>query len=97
MKTYLQDFTFLILIRIDSVQRLENILAVTEYLAKNFHTQIIVLEADRYNNKILQSLLNRNVRYEFIEDKDPILYKTKYFNQLARNIDTPFFSIWMPI
>ena len=24
MKTYLQDFTFLILIRIDSVQRLEN-------------------------------------------------------------------------
>lgn len=94
MKTYLQGFTFLILIRIDSVQRLENILAVTEYLAKNFHTQIIVLEADRYNNKILQSLLNRNVRYEFIEDKDPILYKTKYFNQLARNIDTPFFSIW---
>ena len=73
MKTYLQDFTFLILIRIDSVQRLENILAVTEYLAKNFHTQIIVLEADRYNNKILQSLLNRNVRYEFIEDKDPII------------------------
>ncbi|MCU6769340.1 galactosyltransferase-related protein [Barnesiella propionica] len=94
MKTYLQDFTFLILIRIDSVQRLENILAVTDYLAKNFHTQIIVLEADRYNNKILQSLLNRNVRYEFIEDKDPILYKTKYFNQLAWNIDTPFFSIW---
>ena len=44
MKTYLQDFTFLILIRIDSVQRLENILAVTEYLAKKFHTQIIVIE-----------------------------------------------------
>lgn len=94
MKTDLQDFTFLILIRIDSVERLENILAVTDHLSRNFNTRIMVLEADRYNNKILQSLLNRKVDYEFIEDKDPVLYKTKYFNRLARCLDTPFFSIW---
>lgn len=94
MKTALPDFTFLLLIRIDSIQRLENIRAVTDHLTRNFDTRIVVLEADRYNNKMLQSLLNRKVQYEFIEDKDPVLYKTKYFNRLAESLTTPFFSIW---
>ncbi|GHU83025.1 hypothetical protein FACS189415_4510 [Bacteroidia bacterium] len=94
MKTDLKDVTFFILIRLDSIQRLENIIAVTNYLCRFFETNLVVWEASSYNNGILKSLLNRNVIYKFIEDKDPVLHKTKYYNQILLETETPFFSIW---
>lgn len=39
-------------------------------------------------------MLNRKIHYEFIEDKDPVLYKTKYFNQMANSVNTPYLAIW---
>lgn len=94
MKIDLKDVTFLILIRLDSLQRLENIITVTESICNNFNTNIVVLEAASYNNRILKFLLNKKISYQFIEDKDPILYKTKYFNMMAHNVDTKFLAIW---
>jgi predicted glycosyltransferase involved in capsule biosynthesis len=94
MKANLKDVTFFILIRLDSIQRLENIIAVTNYLCRYFQTNLVVWEASSYNNGILKSLLNRNVIYKFIEDKDPVLHKTKYYNQILLETRTPFFSIW---
>ncbi|GHU91936.1 hypothetical protein FACS1894155_12040 [Bacteroidia bacterium] len=78
MKINLTDLTFLILVRLDSIQRLENIKMVTDSLLKYFDTNIYVLEADVYNNDILKNQLNRKIRYQFMEDKDPILHKTRY-------------------
>lgn len=94
MKIYLTDVTFLILIRLDSIERLENILSVTERLIHYFNTNIVVREADSYNNGILKSLLNKKIQYEFIEDKDPVFYRTKYTNQITLSIDTPYIAIW---
>ena len=94
MKTDLTDVTFLILVRLDSIERLENILCVTERLTHYFKTNTKVREADGYNNGILKSLLNRQVQYEFIEDKDPVLYKTRHINQMSVSIKTPYLSIW---
>lgn len=94
MKTNLTDITFLILVRLDSINRLENILCVTDRFTHYFNTNILVREADSYNNGILQSLLNRHIRYEFIEDKDPVLYKTKHINQMTKFVTTPCISIW---
>lgn len=94
MKTNLSDTTFLILIRLDSIPRLENILVVTEQICKYFNTTILVREADSYNKGLLKSLLNRTIHYEFIEDKDPVLYKTKHFNQMTRIISTQYIAIW---
>jgi predicted glycosyltransferase involved in capsule biosynthesis len=94
MKTDLTDITFLILVRLDSIQRLENILCVTEQLCRHFNTNVIVREADNHNNGMLKSLLSRKVRYEFIEDKDPVLYKTKHFNQMVRQVKTAYLAIW---
>lgn len=94
MKNALSDMTFLILIRLDSIHRLENILIVTQQLCRYFNTNVIVREADSYNNGILKSLLNKKINYEFIEDKDPVLYKTKHFNQLVLAVNTPFIAIW---
>jgi len=86
--------TFLILVRLDSIQRLENILVVTETLLMSFETNIYVLEADAYNNGVLKKLLNRKIHYYFVEDKDTVLYKTKYYNQMSKTIETPFMAIW---
>jgi len=94
MKKDLKDVTFLILIRLDSIQRLENILVVTERLLYYFDTNIIIYEADDHNNYILESLLNWKVVYKFIEDKDPVLHKTKYYNVMTKEVNTPIVSIW---
>lgn len=94
MKYSLKDCTFLILIRLDSIHRLENILIVTHLICRYFDVQIIVHEAASYNNGILKSLLNKKIIYQFSEDKDPVFYKTKYINLLLKNVQTPFFAIW---
>lgn len=94
MKADLTDITFLILIRLDSIERLENLLTVTDSLLRYFNTNIYVLEADHYNNGVLKRLLSRKIRYQFVEDKDPVLYKTRYFNRMTSNIETPFMAIW---
>jgi len=94
MKYNLRDFTFLILVRLDSIQRLENILAITNSLCQYFNTHITVLEATSHYNGILKSLLNKKINYRFIEDKDAIFYKTKYINSLLQDVQTPFLSIW---
>lgn len=94
MKANLTDITFLILIRLDSIDRLENILCVTERLIHYFDTNIQVREVDHYNKGLLEPLLSRRIQYEFIEDKDPILYRTKYINQMLKLVTTPYVSIW---
>ena len=94
MKTDLTDLTFLILVRIDSIQRLENVKKVTDSLFKYFDTNIYVLEADSFNNGILKKSLNRKIIYQFIEDKDPVLHKTKYYNCMAKKVNTKYLSIW---
>jgi hypothetical protein len=94
MKTDLTDLTFLILIRIDSIQRLENLKIVTDSLFKYFDTNVYVLEIDAYNNGILKNILNKKTRYQFIEDKDPVMFRTKYHNYMAKNVHTKYLSIW---
>lgn len=98
MRENLTDVTFLILIRVDSIQRLENILIILELLSKNFSTNIYVREASNCNNRILQSMIkkykNAQIYYEFKEDEDPVLYKTKHINNMVIATDTPYVAIW---
>lgn len=94
MKTNFSDVTFLIPIRVDSIIRLENILASIKYLLAHFDTNIIVLEANKYNNHILKNLLPSEVKYIFVEDWDPIFHRTKYINTLFSTSSTSIISIW---
>lgn len=94
MKIKMDDVTFLILVRLDSIQRIENILAVTQQFYHYFKAKIVVREADSYNNGILESLLNKKIDYEFVEDKDPVLYKTRHFNQMTSMVTTSYLAIW---
>jgi predicted glycosyltransferase involved in capsule biosynthesis len=93
-KTILQDTTFLIPVRLDSIVRLENVISVVNYLHKHFQSRIHVLEASGYNNGLIQTYLADRIHYRFIQDFDPIFYRTKYINEMVRNCDTPYLGIW---
>ena len=94
MKFDLTDTTFIIPIRTDTIVRLENLILCVEHLQERLQTHIVVLEAAPYNNGIIQHLLKDRVTYRFVEDKDPVYHKTKYVNQLAREVKTDFVGIW---
>jgi len=94
MKTDLRDMTFLIPIRIDSIMRLENLILSVQSLLKNFDTHITVLEASSYPNGILKKMLGDKVEYRFVEDKDPVFYRTKYLNDMTRRSCTSYIGIW---
>lgn len=93
MKTNLKDTTFIIPIRVDSIIRLENLIMTVDCIQKDFDTDIIVLEAASYNNGIIPALL-KDIAYWFVEDKDPVFYKTKYLNRMAKEVKTSIISIW---
>lgn len=94
MKIDLKDTTFIIAVRLDSIHRLENTLAVASQLCKYFDTNIHIIEvADRCNG-ILKSLLPRKVNYTFNEDKDSVFYRTKYFNKFTLESKTPIIALW---
>lgn len=96
MKLDLSDTTFLIPIRIDSIDRLENILAVIKFLRHYFNTNIMVLEASTGTNSFLMRLLpkDRKVNYMFIHDDDPIFFRTHYINMMAKETHTPIIAVW---
>jgi len=94
MRINLEDVTFLIPIRIDSIVRLENLIMGVSYLLKSFHTNITVLEASNYENGVVRKLLGRSVDYMFVEDKDPVFYRTKYLNVMTERAKTSFIGIW---
>ena len=85
---------FLIPIRIDSVERIENLLSNIGYLTEHFHTNIYVLEASHTNNHLLEKILPKEVAYYFIEDLDPIFHRTKYINILAEKSFCNKIAIW---
>ena len=64
-KINLMDVDFLIPIRIDSIARIENLLASIGYLIENFDTNIYILEASSFNNHILEKNLPDGVAYSF--------------------------------
>ena len=93
-KQNLMDVTFLFLVRLDTIDRLENILASTQFISSNFETNIRVSEYSSCNNGLLEKLLDKNIRYSFQEDHDPILFRTKFINQMTRSVETPFVAVW---
>lgn len=94
MKKDLFDVTFLIPIRIDSIIRLENLILTTKFLLQHFNCHIIVLEASPYNNGFIKRLLNKKIKYYFVEDFDSVFYRTKYINLMTEKVETTFLCIW---
>lgn len=94
METDAGKLSILILIRTETVDRLENVLAVVRFITKNMPYQVSILECTPFCNGILQRLLPKEIKYTFIEDHDPVLHRTYYINQMASEAKTPFITIW---
>lgn len=88
------NLTVLILFRGDSIRRLYNLIGVVKSIYCIKGITIYVREADCLNHHIVERLLPSDVKYEFIEDKDSILHKTKHFNEMLRNVVTTYVGIW---
>lgn len=93
-KLDLKDFTIIIPIRLDSIERLENISTVVRYLKKNLNTNILVIQASQYDNTFLKKCLVRGVKIEFVEDRDNVFYRTKYINKMMNYVQTEYVAIW---
>ena len=94
MKIDLKDTTFIIPVRLDSMIRLENLSLTLDNLESNFDTNIVIVEAAYYNNGILQQLINPDISYRFIEEKDPIFHRTQHLNIISKEVDTAITGIW---
>ena len=88
------DISFLIIVRLDSIERIENTLIVTEFLNSNFQAPIFVLECAPFNNGLLEKLLAKNIQYTFLEDYDPILFRTRFLNKMTQSVETPYVAVW---
>lgn len=90
----MKDLSFLIPIRLDSIQRLENLLVVVDFLRSYFDSPILVYEASSYPTGIVPSLIEKKVVYKFEEDKDDIFHRTKYINKLVTLSSTRYVAVW---
>jgi len=89
----LTNITIVIPLRIDSEERRANLDAVLGYLCSHPEIKIILLEAD--NEPLYKSRINHPcVSYIFIEDKDPVFYRTRYINRMLHEVRTPVTGIW---
>lgn len=89
-----KDVTFVFPIRLDSIDRLENLLEVISFINNNFETYIHVLEASNYNNNLLSRLFPKGILYTFVKDYDPVFHRTHYINQLVKKTDTDIVAVW---
>ena len=93
-KTDFTDVTFLFSQRMESIDRIENLLELIDFLTRHFNTHIHLLETAPRNNKLLEKLLPKEVKYTFEEDFDPIFHRTHYTNKMIRSASTPIVSLW---
>lgn len=89
----LLDTSFLIPLRVDSAERLENIYIILRYIHLHFRTNIILIEGGNIQ-KIDLSLLPECVRYIFIKDINVKFHRTKYINLLVKIANTPYIAIY---
>lgn len=92
-KLDLTDVTFLIRLRIDSMQRFENTNTVIRFITSHFKTNISILEVDGEQQYFPEIMVN-NVRYRFVEDKNEIFHKTRWANQMISDASTPYVAVW---
>lgn len=91
----LKDVTFLIRVRVDSMDRLENLLMVIDFITRHFDTNVHILETGSHDNHVLRKLFtSKQVQIDFIEDYDPVYHYTKHMNTMVKACHTPFVAVW---
>lgn len=96
MKIDLTEATFIIPIRIESQDRLRNVITTTAFLIENFDTNIIIKEVDsesvfsRDALPILSDILDEeiSVTHIFEESSEPLFHRQKVLNEMVSESKT---------
>jgi hypothetical protein len=83
----LSDVTFLIPIRIDSPERLQNAQISIPYLFKHFRTNLILMEVDDHEHQELKFAYPGFI-YRYLAESG-IFHRTRYLNLMLREVQTP--------
>ena len=92
----LKEATFIIPIRIESPDRLRNVITTVAFLLENFDTNIIIKEVDSesvFTRDALPILKNIcevpvNVNHIFVESDEPLFHRQKVLNEMVMESDT---------
>ena len=98
MKINLSEATFIIPIRIESPDRLRNVVTTTAFLMENFDTNIIIKEVDkepvfqRDALPLLEEILDFNIwenfNYIFERSDDPLFHRQRVLNEMIMEAET---------
>ena len=97
MKIDLSQATFIIPIRIESSDRLRNVITITAFLVENFDTNIIVKEVDKesiFDKSGLPQVKEycgdiSSINYIFEQSDDPIFLREKILNEMWSELHSP--------
>ena len=98
MKIDLSQATFIIPVRIESPDRLRNVVTTTAFLMENFDTNIIIKEVDeepvfqRDAIPLLEEILDFNIwqnfNYIFEKSDEPLFHRQRILNEMIIESDT---------
>ena len=99
MRTDLSQATFIIPIRIESPDRMRNVITTTAFLLENFKTNIIIQEVDKESVfkkealPILEDIVNvdiwENFNFIFKQSDEPLFHRQRVLNEMIDITDTP--------
>ena len=94
----LKQCTFIIPVRIESEDRMRNVITVLCYLLENFDTKVILKEVDTesvFEKEVLPQIKDylgdsiNNLTHVFEQSDDPVFYRMKILNEMIDMVDTP--------
>lgn len=88
-----QSITFVIPLRIDSLERVRNLDTLLILLSRVKRSDILILEADDKSNYQLKTSHPR-VKHLFVKDCDPVFHRTKYLNRMLREANSAVVGVW---
>ena len=98
MRTNLSEATFIIPIRIESSDRMRNVITTTAFLLENFKTNIIIKEVDKKSIfekealPILEDILDvdlwENFNFIFEESDEPLFHRQRVLNEMIMECET---------
>lgn len=90
----LTDVTFMIPVKIDSTDRINNLNIVTAYLRQHFNTKIII--AEQGAGEVIPSILSKTLydTYMLYKTDGFFFHKTKLVNAMAKHAQTPIIAMY---
>lgn len=87
------DVSIVFPLRVDSLERADNLTFIIDLLLSQTSVSIDVLEADTQQHYRANNATGR-LRYRFVYDEDPIFHRTRYLNQLLADAEHSIVGVW---